>query len=88
MDVLEKVGIAVESEGALIVDLGKWKLEKTIVRKKDGTYVYITRDIAGAKERWEKWAFEKMVYVVASQQDLHLKQVSSFPSSLRPVSWN
>lgn len=77
MDRLEELKIAEESEGALIVDLGKYKLEKTIVRKKDGTYVYITRDIAGAKERWEKWGFEKMIYVVASQQDLHLKQARS-----------
>lgn len=26
-------------------------------------------------ERWEKYKFDKMIYVVASQQDLHLAQV-------------
>lgn len=65
----------------MIVDLEKYKLGKTIVRKKDGTSVYITRDIGGAWERYEKYKFDKMVYVVASQQDLHLSQVSYFSSS-------
>ncbi|KAL8284193.1 hypothetical protein RQP46_004942 [Phenoliferia psychrophenolica] len=71
---LSTVGITEESKGALIVDLEKYKLGKTILRKQDGTYVYITRDIAGAAERWDKYKFDKMIYVVASQQDLHLAQ--------------
>ena len=75
LDQLQGSGIVEESQGALIVDLKKYKLEKTIVRKKDGTSVYITRDIAGAAERFDKYHFDKMVYVVASQQDLHLAQV-------------
>ncbi|GAA5890801.1 hypothetical protein JCM8208_003054 [Rhodotorula glutinis] len=74
LDQLQGSGIVEESQGALIVDLKKYKLEKTIVRKKDGTSVYITRDIAGAAERFDKYHFDKMVYVVASQQDLHLAQ--------------
>ena len=40
----------------------------------DGTSIYLTRDIAGAIERWERYKFDKMIYVVASQQDLHLAQ--------------
>ena len=59
-----------------MVDLEAYKLAKTVVRKKDGTYVYITRDIAGAIERWEEYGFDKMIYVVATQQDLHMAQVS------------
>lgn len=76
--VLETKNIVQESQGALIVDLEAYKMGKTIIRKKDGTYVYITRDIAGAAERWEKYKFDKMIYVVANQQDLHLAQVSLF----------
>ncbi|GAA6062174.1 hypothetical protein JCM10212_005129 [Sporobolomyces blumeae] len=74
LDQLQASGIVEESQGALIVDLEKYKLGKTIVRKKDGTSVYITRDIGGAAERYDKYGFDKMVYVVASQQDLHLAQ--------------
>lgn len=68
-----------ESNGALVVDLTAFKLAKTVVRKKDGTYVYITRDIAGAAERWEQYGFDKMIYVVATQQDLHMAQVRPRP---------
>ncbi|KAI5815851.1 hypothetical protein BZA77DRAFT_354688 [Pyronema omphalodes] len=51
------------------------KLGKAIVRKKDGTSLYLTRDIGAAMERYEKYKFDKMIYVVASQQDLHLQQL-------------
>ena len=40
----------------------------------DGTSIYLTRDIGGAIERYQKYAFDKMIYVVSSQQDLHLSQ--------------
>ena len=40
----------------------------------DGTSIYLTRDIGGAIERYQKYAFDKMIYVVSSQQDLHLAQ--------------
>ena len=40
----------------------------------DGTSIYLTRDIGGAIERYEKYKFDKMIYVVAAQQDLHLQQ--------------
>jgi arginyl-tRNA synthetase len=78
LDTLQALGVVEESQGALIVDLEKYKLGKTVVRKKDGTSVYITRDIGGAVERWDKYQFDKMIYVVANQQDLHLAQVRSF----------
>jgi len=71
---LEKMGLISDSEGAKIVDLEKWKLGKTVIWKKDGTSIYLTRDIGGAIERYEKYKFDKMIYVVSSQQDLHLQQ--------------
>lgn len=40
----------------------------------DGTSIYLTRDIGGAIERYEKYKPDKMIYVVSSQQDLHLAQ--------------
>ena len=40
----------------------------------DGTSIYLTRDIGGAIERYEKYKFDKMIYVVGAQQDLHLAQ--------------
>ncbi|KAF8920649.1 hypothetical protein CPB85DRAFT_1548518 [Mucidula mucida] len=71
---LDKMGLISDVEGAKIVDLEKWKLGSAVLRKKDGTSIYLTRDIGGAIERYEKYKFDKMIYVVSSQQDLHLKQ--------------
>ncbi|KAF8559475.1 arginyl-tRNA synthetase [Imleria badia] len=71
---LDELGLISDANGAKLVDLEKWKLGKAVLRKADGTSIYLTRDIAGAIERWEKYHFDKMIYVVASQQDLHLSQ--------------
>lgn len=74
-------GIAEESDGALIVNFSKHvpgkpgkALEKPIVRRKDGTALYLTRDISELLRREEKYHFDHMIYVIASQQDLHVKQ--------------
>ncbi|KAG0142091.1 hypothetical protein CROQUDRAFT_50757 [Cronartium quercuum f. sp. fusiforme G11] len=74
LEILKGKGIAIEDKGTLICDLEKYNLGKTVIRKNDGTNLYITRDIGAAIERYEKYKFDKMIYVVASQQDLHLAQ--------------
>lgn len=82
MEAAEKImndkGITEDSEGAVIVDFtkhGAKKLGKAVVKKKDGTPLYLTRDIGAIMERYEEYNFDKMIYVVASQQDLHLAQL-------------
>lgn len=74
---LEEKGVSENSDGAIIVDLTKYskKLGKAVVKKKDGTSLYLTRDMGAIFERAEKYKFDKMIYVVASQQDLHLAQL-------------
>ena len=76
---LEKTGVSEKSEGAVIVDLTKdpktKKFGKALVKKRDGSTLYLTRDIGAAVERWQKFHFDQMIYVVASQQDLHLAQL-------------
>ncbi|KAI2466267.1 arginyl-tRNA synthetase [Annulohypoxylon bovei var. microspora] len=75
-------GVAREDQGAVIVDFtqllpgkeGK-RLGKAVIRKRDGTALYLTRDIAELLGRYEKYKFDRMIYVVASQQDLHLQQL-------------
>ncbi|KAJ7603160.1 hypothetical protein DFH06DRAFT_1257215 [Mycena polygramma] len=71
---LGELGLIEDVEGAKIVNLEKWKMGKAVLRKRDGTSIYLTRDIGGAIERYEKYKFDKMIYVVSSQQDLHLSQ--------------
>ena len=76
---LEETGVSEQSEGAVVVDLTKdpktKKLGKALVKKKDGSSLYLTRDIGEAVKRYELYHFDKMIYVVASQQDLHLAQL-------------
>ena len=75
--VLRDKNISEDSKGAVIVDLAKHgepKLGKTLVKKRDGTSLYLTRDIAGNFERHQAHNFDKMIYVIASQQDVHVAQ--------------
>lgn len=76
--IMAEKGITEDSEGAVIVDFtkhGAKKLGKAVVKKKDGTPLYLTRDIGAIMERYEQFKFDKMIYVVASQQDLHVAQM-------------
>ncbi|KAI1181220.1 arginyl-tRNA synthetase [Nemania sp. FL0916] len=75
--ILHEKGLSEDSQGAKIVDLTKYskKLGKAVVRKKDGTSIYLTRDIGAVFERFEKYRYDKMIYVIASQQDLHMAQL-------------
>ena len=72
---LEEKNLMVEDRGGLLCDLEKYKMGKVVIKKADGTSIYITRDLGGAAQRYEKYNFDKMIYVVAAQQDLHFKQV-------------
>jgi len=69
-----EMGLISDVEGAKLVDLEKWKFGKAVLRKKDGTSIYLTRDIGGAIERYQQHKFDKMIYVISSQQDLHTAQ--------------
>ena len=64
-----------ESQGAQIIDLEKYGLGVALIKKSDGSSLYITRDIAAAIYRKEHYQFTKNIYVVASQQTLHFKQL-------------
>jgi arginyl-tRNA synthetase len=81
-DKMAKMGVSEISEGAVIVDFSKHfpgktgkSLERPIIKKKDGTALYLTRDISEMMQREDKYHFDQMIYVVASAQDLHLKQL-------------
>jgi arginyl-tRNA synthetase len=76
--VLEDTKTSEDSDGAIIIDFtkhGAKKLSKTVIVRKDGTPLYLTRDIAEIIDRYETYHFDKMIYVVAAQQDLHLAQL-------------
>jgi len=74
LKMLEEKNLLVESKGAEIVDLEPYGMPPALIRKSDGSTLYITRDIAAAIYRKEHYDFDKNIYVVASQQNLHFQQ--------------
>ena len=71
---MEEKGLLEESEGAQIVRLDDYDMPPALIKKSDGSTLYITRDIAAAVYRKETYNFYKNIYVVASQQNLHFQQ--------------
>ena len=72
---LESKGVLVDSEGAKIVDLESKGLGVCIIKKSDGSSIYATRDLAAVLYRARTYNFDKCLYVVAYEQNLHFKQV-------------
>ncbi len=55
------------------IDLTDAKLDQKLVLRSDGTTVYITQDIGMAMLRENDFHAQKVVYVVADEQDYHFK---------------
>ena len=73
---LEEKGVLVESEGAKIVDLTDVGIKTPcIVQKANGSSIYATRDLAAIMYRAKTYDFDKCLYVVAYEQNLHFKQI-------------
>ena len=79
---LQEMGLAVESEGALVVNLEDEKLGVAIVRKSDGGYNYTTSDLACVKSRVEEYAPERIIYVTDARQQLHFRQWFSIAAKM------
>lgn len=75
VEILEKENLLELSEDAQIVRLDEFDMPPAIILKRDGSSTYITRDIATAMKRMENYNFYKNIYVVATQQSLHFKQL-------------
>ncbi|MFH1787189.1 MAG: arginine--tRNA ligase [archaeon] len=67
--------IAKISEGATIVDLEEYNLGVWVLLRRDWTVLYSAKDLALAKKKFEDNDLDESVYVVANEQDLHMKQL-------------
>lgn len=74
VNMMREKNLLQESDGAQIVDLEAHGMSPALIMKKDGSTLYITRDIAAAVYRKEHYDFYRNIYVVASQQNLHFQQ--------------
>ena len=74
LEMLRDKGLITESQGAQVVDLQDYNMPPCLLVKSDGSSLYATRDIAAAIWRKQEYNFDKCLYVVAYQQNLHFKQ--------------
>ena len=76
IEILESKGRITESNGAKIVDLEDRGISTPcIIQKSDGSTIYATRDLAAILYRARTYDFDKCLYVVAYEQNLHFKQI-------------
>lgn len=75
IDELEEKGLLKTSEGAEIVDLSDYGMPPCLILRSDGASLYATRDLAAACYRKATYDFDKCLYVVAYQQNLHFRQI-------------
>lgn len=77
VDELEAKGLTKLSEGATIVDLDALDLPPALIKKSDGATLYVTRDLASAKYRYDHYKFKKAIYVVGNEQRIHFEQLKA-----------
>lgn len=74
-EALEK-GVAERADnGAIVAKLEDHGLPDKVIMRGDGTSIYATKDLKLAEESFERFSLDGRVYVVASQQELYLKQI-------------
>ena len=73
VDILRKNNKLVESQGAEILEYKN--MPPLMVTKSNGSTTYATRDLAAILYRARTYDFDKCIYVVAYEQNLHFKQV-------------
>ncbi len=76
IDYAVEKGIAEKDDsGAVIARLEKYGIPDKVLLRSDGTPIYITQDIQLAKDNFEKYNFEKRIYVVDKRQSDYFKQL-------------
>ena len=75
VQILEKTGKLVESEGARVIKLDEYNIPPCIIEKTNGSTTYATRDLAAIMYRARTYNYDKALYVTSYEQNLHFKQV-------------
>jgi arginyl-tRNA synthetase len=60
-------------DGSVWIDLTADGLDEKLVRRKDGTSVYITQDIGLARQKYEEFRIDQSIYVVGDEQNYHMQ---------------
>ena len=57
-------------------DLTSEGLDQKLLLRSDGTSVYMTQDIGTAKQRFDDYSIDQMIYVVGNEQNYHFQVLS------------
>ncbi|QGA80868.1 arginine--tRNA ligase [Candidatus Nanohalobium constans] len=71
---LEKGIFEEDYDGSIYVDFEDDKYPNTVVKRSDGSTLYLSRDVANIQKREEE-GFDYNLYIVANEQDLHFQQL-------------
>ncbi|MCI1721072.1 MAG: arginine--tRNA ligase [Bacteroidales bacterium] len=70
---LEKGIFEKHPDGSVWCNLEKDGLDQKLLLRGDGTSVYMTQDLGTAEERFDKYHFDQMIYVVGDEQNYHFQ---------------
>lgn len=73
---MEEKHILESDDDALIIRLDD-TMPPALIKKKDGSTLYMTRDVAAAIYRSEHFKAKNIIYVVGNEQALHFKQLQA-----------
>jgi arginyl-tRNA synthetase len=62
-----------KEDGSTWIDLTGEGLDQKLVLRGDGTSVYITQDLGLAQEKYNEFAYDQSIYVIADEQNYHMK---------------
>ncbi len=83
IEMLKEKGLLVESDGAQIVEFDDKQISApAIILKSDGATMYITRDLAAILYRKQHYNFDRLLYEVGGEQQLHFRQLFSIVKKL------
>ncbi|KAH8726342.1 hypothetical protein GQ44DRAFT_194397 [Phaeosphaeriaceae sp. PMI808] len=84
--ILKDKNLSEESAGAWMVDMKNLNVKAghAIIRDRTGSSTYLLRDLAAVLERSRKYAFDKMIYVVASDNSVHFSQLIKIMEAIDP----
>ena len=70
---LDKGVLYRREDGSVWADLRENGLDEKLLLRSDGTSVYMTQDIGTAKQRFDDYPIDKMIYVVGNEQNYHFQ---------------
>ena len=70
---LEKGVLYRRDDGSVWCDLTADGLDEKLLLRRDGTSVYMTQDLGTAKQRYDEYGFDEIIYVVGNEQNYHFQ---------------